>query len=177
MVWSSEGGAVLVGNALEISDNEALSMVPKFREYYFRVPTPLESVYPGVFNILQQLFARRIRLAICSNKPEKLCKKVLSETGLERYFEVVIGGDTLSLKKPDPAPLKHSIGLLKINSEQILYVGDSLIDKKASKAAGIDFAYFSGGYDDRKFLETGDIFFDSYERFLNDLIANGRICE
>jgi phosphoglycolate phosphatase len=175
--WSSEGGAVLVGNALGIPPEDAEQFVPEFRKRYFELPTPINSIYPGVIEMLEALRSRNIRLAICSNKPENLCKKVLNEVNLESYFDIVVGGDTLTKRKPDPLPLIHVINKMRINSNQILYVGDSLIDKKTARSAEIDFAFFAGGYDPKITLGPSDISFNTHDLLVSDLISQGKINE
>ena len=175
--WSSEGGAVLVGNALEISPKDAEQFVPEFRRRYFELPTPLNSVYPGVIEMLKAFKSRNISLAICSNKPEHLCKKVLNEVNLDSYFDIVVGGDTLAKRKPDPLPLMHVINEIGINPNEILYVGDSLIDKNTAISAGIDFAFFAGGYDSKIALGPSDISFNAHDLFVSDLIIRGNINE
>jgi phosphoglycolate phosphatase len=175
--WSSEGGAVLLGNAFGIPPKDAEQLVPEFRKRYFDLPTPVNSIYPGVIEMLRAFKSRNICLAICSNKPENLCKKVLNEVNLNSYFDVVVGGDTLIKRKPDPLPLKHIIKELKINPNQILYVGDSIIDKNTAMAAEIDFAFFSGGYEQKITLGLGDISFNAHYLLVMDLIFQGKINE
>ncbi|WP_083398920.1 HAD-IA family hydrolase [Polynucleobacter sp. QLW-P1DATA-2] len=173
--WSSEGGTVLVGNALDIPPKDAEQFVPEFRRRYFDYPTPFNSIYPGVIEMLRVFKSRNIRLAICSNKPENLCKKVLNEVNLDSYFDIVLGGDTLTKRKPDPLPLIHVINEIRINPNQILYVGDSLIDQNTARSAGIDFAFFAGGYDPKITLGPSDISFSTHDLFVSDLISQGKI--
>jgi phosphoglycolate phosphatase len=135
----------------------------------------MESIYPGVFSFLSKLVKNQIRLAICSNKPENLCNKVLAETGLKDFFNTVIGGDTLVYKKPDPRALLHAVNLMQVDSNKALFVGDSFIDKTTSKAANIHFAFFTGGYGVGNFLESNDISFGSYELLSADLIYREKI--
>lgn len=175
--WSSEGGAVLVGNALDIHPKDAEQFVPEFRKRYFDLPTPINSIYPGVIEMLKAFKSRNIGLAICSNKPENLCKKVLNELNLDSYFDVIVGGDTLTKRKPDPLPLIHIINEIRIDPNQILYVGDSLIDRNTAISAGIDFAFFAGGYDSKITLGPSDISFNTHDLFVLDLITRGKINE
>ena len=175
--WSSEGGEVLVGNALDLSLKDAAQFVPEFRKHYFELPTPIECIYPGVIDMLREFKSRKIRMAICSNKPENLCRKVLRETTLFDFFDVVIGGDTLSKKKPDPAPLLYSMIKIATSFNQVLYVGDSSIDKQTAMAANIDFAHFMGGYDSSVSLGTKDIAFKIHNLLVLDLITRGKISE
>lgn len=173
--WSSEGGAVLVGNALDIPPKDAEQFVPEFRRRYFDLPTPINIIYPGVIEMLKAFKTRNISLAICSNKPENLCKKVLREVNLDSYFDIVVGGDTLTKRKPDPLPLLHVIHEIRINPSRILYVGDSVIDKNTARSAEIDFAFFAGGYDPKITLGPSDISFSTHDLFVLDLISQGKI--
>ena len=175
--WSSEGGEVLVGNALDLPLKDAIQLVPEFRKNYFDLPTPIESIYPGVIDMLREFKSRNIRMAICSNKPENLCRKVLKETPLCDFFEVVIGGDTLSKKKPDPEPLIYSVKKILLHINKVLYVGDSSIDKNTAMAANIDFAHFMGGYDSSLSLDSNDIAFKAHNLLVLDLISREKISE
>ena len=143
---SSEGGAVLVGRALEVAPELAGGLVSDFRTIYAETATPLESVYPHVRETLQELSRRGVRMTICSNKPEKLCRKVLGETDLLEFFEGIVGGDTLPFRKPHRAPVDLALNLCHGNAKT-LYVGDSAIDQQAALAASLRFVFFSGGYE------------------------------
>jgi len=173
--WSSEGGATLVGNALSIPVKDAEPLLPEFRRRYSDFPTPTNSVYTGVIEMLQKFKSLNIRLGICSNKPENLCKKVLSETNLTSYFDIVLGGDSLPKKKPNPLPLTYVINEMKLATNSVLYVGDSSIDKATAKAANIDFAFFVGGYDPIVPLDKDDIKFSSHALLVQHLISQKKI--
>lgn len=146
--WSSRGGVALVGRALEVGPDQALSQVDEFRRRYRERPTPDESVFPGAHSTLEQLSQRGVRLAICSNKPEHLCRKVLHETGLGRYFDAIIGGDTTPRGKPDPAPLLAAMAAIGAQPATTLMIGDSTVDQKTAAAAKVGFVFYSAGYDD-----------------------------
>ena len=66
----------------------------------------MESVFPGARELLEELTDAGRVLAICSNKPQRLCHKLLEETGLIRFFATIVGGDTLDKSKPDPDSFK-----------------------------------------------------------------------
>ena len=104
----------------------------------------LTTVYPGVAAALDRLRARGWRLAICTNKPEGPARAVLAHFGWSDLFEVVIGGDTLPVIKPDPAPLNAAIAAL--GGDRALFVGDSEVDAETARAAGIRFALYTEGY-------------------------------
>jgi phosphoglycolate phosphatase len=104
----------------------------------------LTTLYPGVDTSLAQLSEAGHRLAICTNKPEGATRAVLRHFGLDRVFPVVIGGDTLPRRKPDPAPLQAAI--LASGGDRALFVGDSEVDAATAAAAGVPLALFTLGY-------------------------------
>lgn len=103
----------------------------------------LTSLYPGVERMLTDLSAR-YRLAICTNKPQGPTRAVLAHFKLTDLFPVVIGGDTLPRRKPDPAPLIEAIRLC--GNGPAIFVGDSEVDSETARNAQVPFALFTGGY-------------------------------
>ncbi len=104
----------------------------------------LTRLYPGVRAALDALAAAGHRLGICTNKPEAPARAVLGHFGLDGVFAVVVGGDTLAARKPDPAPLHHAVG--RLGGGPALFVGDSEVDAETAAAAGVPFALFAQGY-------------------------------
>lgn len=112
--------------------------------HYNAASNDLTRPYPGVMTVLEGLRRDGHRLGICTNKPEAPARKVLAQFGVAHLFDVVVGGDTLATKKPDPAPLHHAFAALGMDSG--LYVGDSEVDAETAQAAGVPFAFFTQGY-------------------------------
>lgn len=104
----------------------------------------LTTLYPGVVEALADLRAAGHRLGICTNKPEGPARAVLRHFRLDRAFDVVIGGDSLPQRKPDPAPLLAAWRAL--DAGPALFVGDSEVDAETAKAAGIPLALYTLGY-------------------------------
>ena len=100
--------------------------------------------YPGVEAALDALAAAGHRLAICTNKPEEPAHIVLRHLGMANRFEMVLGGDSLAVRKPDPEPLTHI--LTRLGTNDALYVGDSEVDAETAHGAAIPFALFTEGY-------------------------------
>jgi phosphoglycolate phosphatase len=75
-----------------------------------------------------------------------MTERVLSDLALDHIFDAVVAGDTLSTRKPDPAPLLHALSLMNIGAAEGLYVGDSVVDAETAAAAKVDFAFFTCGY-------------------------------
>ncbi|MDQ2094139.1 phosphoglycolate phosphatase [Rhodalgimonas zhirmunskyi] len=112
--------------------------------HYSADSSDLTVLYPGVRAALQALQAKGYALGLCTNKPEAPARDILRALGIEDFFAVVVGGDTLPVKKPDPAPLFTAFEALGEGAR--LYVGDSEVDAATAKAAGVDFALFTEGY-------------------------------
>lgn len=93
-------------------------------------------VFPGVVEGLQALQAGGYRLACITNKAARFTHPLLKDTGLFNYFELILSGDTLSKKKPDPLPLLHACQVFDIEPGELLLIGDSLNDTQAARAAG-----------------------------------------
>ena len=117
-----------------------------FRRYYDEGLTASSHPYPGVSDLLTGLGQRGIGLGICTNKPEAPARRLCEALGLSRHFSAIIGGDTLPVKKPDAAPLLQTIRALGGRADSALYVGDSEVDAETAQAAGLRFAFFTGGY-------------------------------
>lgn len=104
----------------------------------------LTRLYPFVTTTLSALCDAGHRLAICTNKPEGPTRAVLSHFDLAQVFPVIIGGDTLPRRKPDPAPLRAALAAL--GPGKALFVGDSEVDAETAQRAGVPLALFTGGY-------------------------------
>lgn len=102
----------------------------------------LTTLYPGVTDCLDQLSAHR--LGICTNKPVAPAHAVLTHFGLRARFDVVLGGDSLTQRKPDPAPLLACVTAL--GGGPTVYVGDSEVDAETAERANLPFALFTEGY-------------------------------
>ncbi|MGI9370375.1 MAG: phosphoglycolate phosphatase, partial [Ruegeria sp.] len=100
--------------------------------------------YPGVPQALTSLRDMGCALGVCTNKPEKPARHVLQALDLSQYFDVVVGGDSLSTRKPDPAHLITTFDALP--SGPRLYVGDSEVDAETARRAEIPFLLFTEGY-------------------------------
>lgn len=146
--WISLGATDLVGNAMEAEAQNVPTLVKEFRHRYRELPTPINTLFPGVMETIVALAASGVRLGICSNKPEHLCRKVLIETGLSDHFGCVVGGDTVSQPKPYRQPLDYAMGALGAAAPSTIFVGDSTVDQRSADAAQLPFVFFTGGYDD-----------------------------
>jgi phosphoglycolate phosphatase len=81
-----------------------------------------------------------------TNKAAQFTEPLLEDLGVRGFFEIVISGDTLPQKKPDPAPLLHAAEHFGVSPSEALMVGDSVSDVKAARAAGFAIVCMSYGY-------------------------------
>jgi phosphoglycolate phosphatase len=102
------------------------------------------SLYPNVRQALETLGSKGHRMAICTNKPAAPALSVLRHFDLAHHFEVIVGGDTLPQRKPDPAPLL--LARARLGPARVLFVGDSEVDAETAHASGVPLALFTEGY-------------------------------
>jgi len=112
-------------------------------EFYNAESTARTVPYPGLTDALTTLQAQGFTLGVCTNKPADPARDILNQLNLAAHFEVVIGGDSLAVKKPDPAPLRAAFEAL---GREGLYVGDSEVDAETAERAGVPFLLFTEGY-------------------------------
>ena len=117
-----------------------------FLDLYSRHGRERSRVYPGVHEGLAALRAHGALLACITNKPHDPAVKLLAHFGLLGFFELVIGGDSLPRRKPDPLPLLHACSELGVTVKESLFVGDSTNDVQAARSAGMRVACVSYGY-------------------------------
>lgn len=112
--------------------------------------------YPQAEEALALLKTLQLPLAVITNKSEMMAVKLLKDLNLDHYFSIVVGGDTLSVRKPDPEPLRYVAEVLGVAPQQMLMVGDSENDLYAAKAAGCPAALVSYGYGDAQALSAAE---------------------
>lgn len=129
------------------AEEDISALTRQFLTHYEGHEAEQTRVYPGVFEVLDHLKAMGLRLAICSNKPQKPTEGALDGLGLSPYFEVVLGGDQLDgIRKPDGLPLEIVLKRLGINPDQALMVGDNANDVGTARNAGVPVIVVDYGY-------------------------------
>jgi phosphoglycolate phosphatase len=130
-------------------------LLPRFLALYQANPADLTRCYPGVLETLDVLRRKGFRLAVVTNKPFFATKKILEALSLAAFFPVIIGGDSLEKRKPDPAQLLEAARQLDVNVGQTLMVGDNIHDVEAAHAAGMRCVAVTYGYHHRPPAEFG----------------------
>ena len=119
--------------------------------------------YDGVVEGVAAMRAKGLRLACVTNKPKSFADPLLAHFGLAQCFELIVGGDTLPLRKPDPMPMLHVAQRFEVDPLKIVAIGDSLNDALAARAAGMPVFAVPYGYNEGRDVRTLDVYavFDS----------------
>jgi phosphoglycolate phosphatase len=120
--------------------------LPVFRRHYEEVLVRETRPYPGVEEGLKRMKAAGFRLACITNKAERFTLPLLAAMGMKDDFELILSGDSLPKKKPDPLPLLHACERFGVKPEEMLLIGDSLNDSVAARAAGCHVFLVPYGY-------------------------------
>jgi len=119
---------------------------PLFLDCYAHNASRRSQLYPGVREGIDWLRGQGFKLGCVTNKSARFTEPLLRDLGLWDDFGIVISGDTLPQKKPDPAPLLHVASFFGVPPGRSLMLGDSVSDVKAARAAGFGIACVSYGY-------------------------------
>ena len=125
-----------------------------FRRHYAEVNGRQTTIYPGVVETLDAMRELGLRLACVTNKAEAFTLPLLERMGIDHYFGAVVSGDTLPVKKPDPAVLHHACTLLGVDAARALMIGDSANDALAARAAGMPVLLVTYGYSEGMPVDT-----------------------
>lgn len=150
--WVGNGVERLVKRALtgaldgEPPEADFARAYPVFLDLYARNTSKRSCLYPGVREGLDMLKAAGYPLGCVTNKVAQFTEPLLRELGVFDDFSIVISGDTLPSKKPDPEPLLHAAGFFGVDPQFSLMIGDSVSDVRAARAAGFQIVCMSYGY-------------------------------
>ena len=119
---------------------------PIFLELYADNTSKRSLLYPGIREGLDYLKSCGYRLGCVTNKAAQFTLPLLKDLGVHDEFEIIVAGDSLPKKKPDPLPLLHAAEQLGVAPGSALMIGDSQSDVKAARAAGFQIVCMSYGY-------------------------------
>lgn len=150
--WVGNGVERLVRRALigklDGEPDESLfeKAYPMFMQLYADNTSKRSVLYPGVKEGIDYLKSSGYMLGCVTNKAAQFTEPLLKDMGLYNEFQIVVSGDTLPKKKPDPAPLLHAADFFGVSPEESMMLGDSVSDVKAARAAGFQIICMSYGY-------------------------------
>jgi len=125
-------------------------------------------LYDGVRPALESWFRQGIPMACVTNKPARFTLPLLEFFDLQRFLPVALSGDSLPVRKPDPAPLREACRQLGVDIAGAVMIGDSANDVLAARQAGIPVICVSYGYNHGRPIaaETPDLVVDSLQQLL-----------
>ncbi len=129
-----ELGFARAGRPLE--DAILIEAYPGLLDHYARDICRHSRLYPGAMDAVEELSAMGYRVGVCTNKPEGLAESLLQALGVRDSFASLVGGDTLPVRKPDPAPFIESVRRAGGDPSRACLVGDTDTDHGTARAAG-----------------------------------------
>ncbi|MEN9529977.1 MAG: hypothetical protein RI932_1850 [Pseudomonadota bacterium] len=130
-----------------LSEEKLAQVESLYVENYGRNIAVHTQLYTGIKEVLQK--AKQMgRVAVITNKPEALSKKLLEALDVLGHVDLVVGGDTCSEAKPSPVPLRHALSALggSPETDEVFMIGDSQGDAVAGSACGVATVWCAWGY-------------------------------
>ena len=153
-----DGARALLERALKASGDEKLTKIDKAQETYARIfkkfCTYEVEPYDGIVDMLKELKAKGVKLAVFSNKPHLQAIDVVETFFGKDFFDVIMGQRDGYPRKPDPAGVFDIMKEFNLSKEEGVYVGDSDVDMKTGKASGLVTVGVTWGFRSREVLIT-----------------------
>jgi len=148
-----QGARVMIQRAFALrgaplAEDEIPALLDRFIAHYEAGMPGKSKPYPGLVEALDRLKAAGYKMAVCTNKMERLAIPLLERLDLTRYFSAIAGGDTFAFRKPDPAHILATAELAGGRAGKILMIGDSVNDILAARNGDIPSIAVPFGYSD-----------------------------
>lgn len=146
--WIGKGAARFIQDAMgeKVPSEQLKSYVEEFKEIYGENLHNMSQLYLGISDLLNALEKKGIKISVLSNKPHHLTKNVVDYYLADWPFDPVFGQREEVPRKPDPAAALEMAGMMDLEPEEILFVGDSQGDLLTAIAAGMVPVGVSWGY-------------------------------
>jgi len=174
--WVGHGAKHMIERAIgaageSMTPAEHAALLARYFDFYGRNIAVGSRPFDGVVSALEKFQADGVKLAVCTNKIERMSKLLLDALDLSRYFAAVAGCDTLGAAKPHPDALFGTIRMAGGDPMRAIMIGDSGVDVATAKAAGVPVIGVSFGYTETPVREFApDAVIDHY-RELEPAIA------
>lgn len=145
--WVSRGGRAMLDIALaHLPEPQRAGLLEDFLERYAAAPGVHTRLFVGIDRLLDLLDSQGLPWGIVTNKPIRLAEPVVAALGLATRCGVLLGGDSLAARKPDPLPLRVACARLGVPPEHAVYLGDDRRDVEAARAAPMPSIAAAWGY-------------------------------
>lgn len=168
------GARVMIQRALEMRERpvsaEAFeTLFDRFLEFYAKSMPGQSALYPGLDAAMSRLSDAGMPMAICTNKLEHLAVRLIESLGLKDSFAAILGGDSISVRKPDPEHILETIR--RANASSAVMIGDSSNDIVAAREASVPSIAVTFGYTDIPVEQLGaDYIINHYDLLTPELV-------
>lgn len=144
----SSGARKLIASGCgdSVGEKDIDRLIARLLAHYAERPTMHTRVFTGLDALIGKFAAHGLIWGVVSNKPIALAQPIVDALALAPPPVCILGGDSVSAKKPNPLPLLHACKNAGVTAQETLYVGDAEIDVRAAQAAGMPIAIAGFGY-------------------------------
>jgi len=166
--WIGQGAKYMIEMAIgpahaNLTDEERDRLLERYLAFYAENIAEASQPFEGAVAALEHFQAAGAKLAVCTNKMERMSKSLLAELDLARYFAVIAGRDTFDAFKPNPKHLLDTIRTAGGDAERAIMIGDTGVDIATARAARVPVIAVSFGYTDTPVHEfSPDAVIDHY---------------
>jgi len=156
----------------EIKDEKIKKeMTKEFIDFYAKNIDRDSKPINGVIEFLEWAKNKKISMAVCTNKQERLAIDLLKKLDMSKYFEYIAGADTFEFNKPDPRHLTNVVEIIGGDLKKTIMVGDSEVDANSAHNAKLPFVLVKDGYTEKKENEI------KHDELINDFVGFEKIIE
>ena len=152
-------------------ENFKKNMTKEFIDYYSKNIDRNSKPINGLIEFLKWAKSKKIVMAICTNKQERLANDLLIKLDLMKYFDFVAGSDTFDFNKPDARHLTNVVEILGGNLKKTIMVGDSEVDANSAQNANLPFVLVKDGYTEKTEKQI------KHDELINDFVGFEKIIE
>lgn len=168
-----EGAAVLISRCLaqQLNAEPTQELLTLAKSLFFDAYTQIVAEsrpYPQVVEALQAIQKTGVQMACITNKPSAFSLPLLEKSGLLPYFDLVVSGDTLPKKKPEPDQIFYICNQFGVLANETVLIGDSKTDIEAAHNAGCRIFAVSYGYNQGYSIDIDSV--DALINVLKDAI-------
>ena len=156
----------------EIKDEKIKNeMTKEFIDFYAKNIDRNSKPINGVIEFLEWAKNKKISMAVCTNKQERLAVDLLKKLDMSKYFEYIAGADTFEFNKPDPRHLTNVVEIIGGDLKKTIMVGDSEVDANSAHNAKLPFVLVKDGYTEKNENEI------KHDELISDFIGFEKIIE
>ena len=156
----------------EIKDEKIKNeMTKEFIDFYAKNIDRDSKPINGVIEFLEWAKGKKISMAVCTNKQERLAVDLLKKLDMSKYFEYIAGADTFEFNKPDPRHLTNVVEIIGGDLKKTIMVGDSEVDANSAHNAKLPFVLVKDGYTEKNENEI------KHDELISDFVGFEKIIE